>query len=385
MWCKAGTRNERAGEEGIAHFLEHMVFKGSKKQKAGEFDQQIEALGGISNAETGLDDVHFYVVVPTIEIIDPLNLLLDIVLNPSLKKDEFEREKEVIIEEIAQCNDLAEEKIYQRLFNDIWGTHHYRRPILGSKSNIENCTVEKMRRFHTRNYQAKNIVLSIAGKIPKDINKIIKESYLAKINLKPKEAEEIDRQKLIFNKGHKEISLKRLEKTRLIKVWPIDPANHQKSIIASDLAATIIGEGRRSRLVEELKENLKIVEEINVEIMSLEEGGLFIIEASCEEKNVKDVITRMNKILKDIKDNSISTKELDRAKRIINNTYLFSLEKICNIASLTGYELLWGREQTLINQIKITNQCDASLINNQILNRINPENSYTLIAKPDKK
>ena len=86
LWCKAGSAYEREGEEGIAHFLEHMIFKGSSKLKAGEFDLRIEALGGSSNAATGLDDVHFYVLVPPETIEEALNLLINLVLSPAIDK-----------------------------------------------------------------------------------------------------------------------------------------------------------------------------------------------------------------------------------------------------------------------------------------------------------
>ena len=102
FWCQGGSFWERDGEEGIAHFLEHMVFKGSERLKPGDFDRQIEALGGSSNAATGFDDVHFHVLVPPRESKAALDLLLDLVLHPSLDEDSFAMEREVVLEEISQ-------------------------------------------------------------------------------------------------------------------------------------------------------------------------------------------------------------------------------------------------------------------------------------------
>ena len=100
FWCSAGSANENPGEEGLAHFLEHMVFKGSECLHPGEFDQKIEALGGSSNAATGFDDVHFHVLVPPNEAQPALELLLTLVLDPSLQPDAYEIEREVVLEEI---------------------------------------------------------------------------------------------------------------------------------------------------------------------------------------------------------------------------------------------------------------------------------------------
>ena len=117
LWFRAGSHSERPGEEGVAHFLEHMVFKGSDRNGPGEFDRKIEALGGSSNAATGFDDVHFYVLIPPNVVAPALDLLLELVLKPSLLHEAFDLEREVVLEEIAQQNDQPEEKIFQKLLS----------------------------------------------------------------------------------------------------------------------------------------------------------------------------------------------------------------------------------------------------------------------------
>ena len=102
FWCQAGSSSERSGEEGIAHFLEHMVFKGSGRLAAGAFDEAIEALGGSSNAATGFDDVHFHVLIPPDRAAEALELLLELVLQPALDPQGFSTERDVVLEEIAQ-------------------------------------------------------------------------------------------------------------------------------------------------------------------------------------------------------------------------------------------------------------------------------------------
>ena len=123
FWCQAGSAYENPGEEGLAHFLEHMVFKGSRYLREGEFDQKIEALGGSSNAATGFDEVHFYVLVPQKAAPSALELLLDLVLSPSLSSEAYALEREVVLEEIAQYQDQPDEKVVQHLLKMCWGDH----------------------------------------------------------------------------------------------------------------------------------------------------------------------------------------------------------------------------------------------------------------------
>jgi len=120
IWCKAGSSFEEVDKNGTAHFLEHMIFKGSKKIMPGEFDYKIESLGGLSNASTGYDDVHYHVLVPPTNFRESLALLTNIVVSPNFNPDEFIKEKGVVIDEIKQLNDQPEEKLfnYKKYFEE---------------------------------------------------------------------------------------------------------------------------------------------------------------------------------------------------------------------------------------------------------------------------
>ena len=111
IWCKAGSSLEEEGKNGTAHFLEHMIFKGSSKIMPGEFDHKIESLGGLSNASTGYDDVHYHVLIPPNNFKESLALLTNIVVSPIFNIEEFKKEKGVVIDEIKQQNDQPEEKL----------------------------------------------------------------------------------------------------------------------------------------------------------------------------------------------------------------------------------------------------------------------------------
>ena len=150
FWCKGGSFYEIKNEEGMAHFLEHMIFKGSKNLKEGEFDLKIESLGGSSNAATGLDDVHYHVLVPPENIEEALNLLLELLLFPKIEEEAFEMENEVVLEEISQSIDQPDEIIYMKLLKECHSPHRYSRPILGDKKTVKNIIPKQMKLFHKK-------------------------------------------------------------------------------------------------------------------------------------------------------------------------------------------------------------------------------------------
>ncbi len=384
LWCKAGSYYERTGEEGIAHFLEHMIFKGSEKLKEGEFDLNVEALGGSSNAATGLDDVHFYVLVPSNGVPEVVNLLIELVTSPSINERAYKLEREVVLEEIAQQNDQPEERIFQTLLENCWYSHNYGRPILGAENTLRSSSSSIMKSFHKRQYQAKNMVLSIAGVIPEDISKTIGKGKLANIKNSTATGQSIQElQELIFHKERKIIELKRMESARLMMAWQIPPAKDQHTIVGFDIATSLLGEGRRSRLVSKLREELQIVESIDMDVTALEQGGLVILEVCCIEENLEQVENEILKILKDIHVNKPSEKEVNRAKKLIRNGLLFSLEVPSQVTAITGSQALWDRNAPLLEPINYIDNWTSQKLQQEIFQHLQPENAFVLIAKKD--
>ena len=383
FWCKAGSFFEQPGEEGLAHFLEHMVFKGSRNLRAGEFDHKIEALGGSSNAATGLDDVHFHVLIPPQSVLEALELLLSLVFEPSLLPDAFETEREVVLEEIAQYKDQPDEQIYETLLKNCWSQHPYGRQILGIEESLMAKTPKDMDFFHKRRYIPKNCCLSIAGPISLTLKDIIKKSLsYRKIDRINNYSIKNNNKSLIFHKGSQEIYINRLESSRIIMAWPLPPANQQQLIMGIDLATTILSEGRRSKLVHRLREDLQIVESIDMDITILEQGGLIILEASCNKKNINIVRREIIDIINQIIDKGATEDEVNRAKQLVRNELIFSLETSSQLANIAGNKSLWNRKQPLQEQIEYITYWEKSRLNKDIFKFMRPELCNTLIASP---
>ena len=381
FWCRGGSNYEMKDEEGMAHFLEHMIFKGSKNLKEGEFDLKIESLGGSSNAATGLDDVHYHVLVPPENTEEALNLLLELILFPEIRQEAFEMEKEVVLEEISQNIDQPDELIYMKLLKGCCSPHRYSRPILGNKKSIRNMLPKQMKLFHKNHYIGKNCTLCVAGILPNEIHSIINNSKLNELkSLTDKKS--IDNQ-ITFNKGYKKEVIPRLEGGRILKAWELPPAKENLLIIGAEIAATMLCEGRRSLIVKKLREEKRIIESIEIDLQILEEGGLIILDVCCPIENIQIVEFEVNKILYDSTKNLYSKKDLDRAKKLVINNIYFGIELSNQIASTIGNQALWGRNESLLQSIKEISYWTSKRLNELIFPLFNPENSFTLIAEPE--
>ena len=383
FWCKAGSAFEEPGEEGLAHFLEHMVFKGSANLKAGEFDQKIEALGGSSNAATGYDDVHFHVLVPKESALIALDLLLSLVLEPTIHNEDFALEKEVVLEEIAQYNDQPDEVVFQTLLKNCWSNHAYGRPILGIEESLIEMSTDKMKSFHKRRYKPENYCLAITGPIPINLRDYLnKRLDRETINISNIVSEEEYIKHLNFKVGRNVIKIPRLESDRIIMAWPIPPAKEQLLMMGVEIATSFLAEGRNSKLVQKLREEMQLVESIDIGITLLEKGSLIVLEAICKEGNVNSVEDEINKLLL----NNINTeplkKDIKKASQQVKNSIIFSLETSYQLAGLAGVKGLWNRREPLQDQFEYINYWTASKIQKEILILMNPKLSNTLIAKP---
>ena len=381
FWCKGGSNYEKRNEEGMAHFLEHMIFKGSKNLKEGEFDLKIESLGGSSNAATGLDDVHYHVLVPPENIEEALNLLLELLLFPEIEQGAFEMEKEVVLEEISQYIDQPDEIIYMKLLKECCSPHRYSRPILGDEQTVKNIIPKQMKQFHKNHYVGKNCTLCVAGILPKEISSIINNSKLSKLEA-IKDKKNLNKQ-ITFNKGYKKESIPRLEGGRILKAWRLPPAKENLLILGAEIAATMLCEGRSSLIVKKLREEKRIIESIEIDLQILEEGGLIILDVCCPLENIEIAETEINKILTYSNKDIFDSKDLERAKKLVINNIYFGIELSNQIASNIGNQALWGRNESIEESIKEISYWTSKRLNKLIFPLFNPENAFTLIAEPE--
>ena len=344
IWCKGGILFEKKDKGGTAHLLEHMIFKGCNKLLPGEFDKRIESLGGTSNASTGYDDSHYYVLTPSANFKESLTLLSNLVLNPNLNSNEFIKEKSVVIEEIMQSYDQPDERLFGLFLKEVWTDHFYSKPILGHKEIVKSLSVDDLREFHANQYILKNICFAFAGKLPKNCLEIFNDfeiPYKKRRNLVSK----IPTYKSLIKNDKKIIKLKEIEFSRMFTAWQIPTNKDQKILLAFEMLASILCDGNNSKLNRPLKEDNNLVESIYADVHSGEYGSLFIIEISFKIENLSKIEKILEKILDElfIKRN-ISKEEVQRASRMINSNYIFNLETASQLTQFFGNNLLWKRK-----------------------------------------
>ena len=352
FWCKAGISFEEKNKVGLAHFLEHMIFKGSKLLKPGEFDLRIEALGGFSNASTGYDDVHYYVDIPTSNLEEALSLLTNLVLFPNLKDKEFELEKRVVIEEILQSQDQKDELIFNSLLKSIWLDHPYSKSILGEEENINELKLADLKNFHNNFYVPQNSCIAVAGKLPKNYLEIFKNCKLGENRENLINSKQIFVKNKFIRKGKEVAFFKDIEFSRIFIVWQISNSKDQKNILGYEIISSILTDGRNSLLNRSLKEDKQYVESIHSGIQLGEFGSLFIIEATLKKENLKKVENMINHLLEKLLTNSDLKNRINKSIRIVKSNYFFNLETSSQLSYYYGNHLLWGRINPQIELIK---------------------------------
>jgi predicted Zn-dependent peptidase len=380
FWCRAGSAFEAKEECGMAHFLEHMVFKGSDLLAAGEFDRRIEALGGSSNAATGFDDVHYHVLIPPPAAGEALDLLLDLVLEPRLEEEAFVMERQVVLEELAQSEDQPEEMALQRLLTLACPDHPYGLPILGRRESLLAQDPGAMAAFQRRLYGAGRCVLALTGAV--EDGTLLERAGAGALAALPRVADPVPPPPLRVPPGEHRIALPRLEAARLLMAWWQPPAEDLAGVTGADLATTLLAEGRRSRLVERLREQLRIVESIDLDLHPMECGSLALLEAVCDPGDLPEVRRAIEQVWQEVMAEPAGEAEWSRARRLVANSYRFGLESAPGVAALVGNNHLWGRRQALAAPLHELENWTSERLRDQALVLLDPRRACLLEAVP---
>lgn len=379
FWCRAGSVFETPAESGLAHFLEHMVFKGSDHLAPGEFDLRVEALGGSSNAATGFDDVHYHVLINPEAAPAALDLLLELVLSPRLEAGAFAMERQVVLEELAQSEDQPEEVALQRLLVLACPGHPYSLPILGRRQSLLAHGPEAMATFHQRLYGGGRCLLALSGAVAPALVEQAGQGPLAALAPSP---DPDPLPPLEVRPGEHRVVVPRLEAARLLMAWWQPPSHDLEAVMGADLATTVLAEGRRSRLVDRLREDLRLVESIDLDLHAMECGSLALLEAVCATEDLPEVRAAITTVWQEVMERPVGPEEWARAQRLVSNSYRFGLESASGVAGLIGSSRLWGRQQTLAAPLEMLRRWTPARLQDEALASLNPCSACVLEAVP---
>ena len=220
VWVNAGAVREPKDWSGMAHFLEHMIFKGTAAISPGEFDRVIENNGGMTNAATSHDYAHYFLTTATPYLADTLPYLADLLLNAAIPEDEFDRERDVVLEEIRSCYDDPDWIGFQALSESVYQLHPYGRSVLGTTNNLLQHSAAAMRSFHRSYYQPENMTVVVVGGVEEDQALELVSSNFERKNklvIEPCDQEEVKLgEYLLAGIRRQEIKLPNLEQARLM-------------------------------------------------------------------------------------------------------------------------------------------------------------------------
>jgi zinc protease len=340
LWVPIGSAVETDDINGMAHFLEHMVFKGTQTLAPGAFECQVEQCGGMTNAMTSQDYTCFYITTAPqdFEAIAPLQL--DLVLNAAIPDAEFERERQVVLEEIRRSADNIRRCVFAKAMEFAFDRLPYRRPVLGPAEVIANLKAEQMRQFHKTWYAPSNLTAVVVGNLPVEEMVATLEQQLdvhKTAAAKGVSTQPLPPEPFFTQSQHHEIQDERLTEARLMLMWRVPGVQEYEQTYALDVLARILGSGRTSRLVKDLRETRGLVTHIGVSNMTHVAQGLFWVSAHLPVENIAVVKAAILEQIQQLHEAHVTPAELTQVQRQTVNSFVFENETPSSRAGLYGY------------------------------------------------
>ncbi len=281
IFYKVGSGNEIMGKSGIAHMLEHLNFKSTKNLKAGEFDEIVKGFGGVNNASTGFDYTHYYIKSSSGNLAKSLELFSELMQNLRLSDEEFQPERNVVLEErLWRTDNNPIGYLYFRLFNNAFMYHPYHWTPIGFKDDIKNWTIEDIRSFHSKYYQPNNAIVVVAGDIKAEDVFVNVEKHFGAIKnthdvLKPHHQVEP------LQDGAKRVMLKKESEVEMVAIAYKIPDFKHKDQVALSALSELLSSGKSSRLQRVLVDEKKMVNQIYGYAMQSRDPSVFLFLAVC--------------------------------------------------------------------------------------------------------
>ena len=342
VWINVGSAKESDDINGMAHFLEHMVFKGTPNLKMGEFEHLIEERGAVTNAATSQDYTHYYITTAPKDFAELAPLQLDVVLNPSIENEAFEREKLVVLEEIRRSEDSPRRRTFYRSMEACFETLPYRRPVLGPGTVIENLRSQQMRDFHGAWYQPQSMTAAVVGNLPvEELIEIVAQGFAQHYDSGEEYTKNttpsVTPEQPFTSIARYEYTDETLQQARLVMGWRVPGMEDLAETYALDILAVILGQGKVSRLFRELREEKGLVNQIGVSNMTQTHQGVFYISAALPTENLAVVEQAIAQQIKDIQTEPIAAKDIERIRTQVANRFVFANERPSDRANLYGY------------------------------------------------
>lgn len=334
MWVKTGSADEPKGLEGVSHFIEHLVFKGTRKYNVGEIASIVEASGGELNAYTSFDQTVFYVTISKNYSHIALEVISEMMGHPTFIPAEVDSEREVVCEEIKMGQDSAGRSSSQLLFKSVYKKHPYGIPVIGYEKNVRSWPTSKIKKFYQSRYVPSNMSLIVSGDFEaSDMKKEIIKLYSDFLPLRLKKMTR--KKELIQKKPSFLVQNKKLTESYFQLAMPAPNVKHN-DIPAMDILALVLGQGETSRLYTKMRLENSVVNSISCFNYNPQDSGLFAFSLKYSEQDPQEIFTLLFTEIEKIKTQGITWDELRKAILNISSEQFYSIETVDGIANKIG-------------------------------------------------
>lgn len=341
IWIRNGSIDENKTNNGISHFIEHMMFKGTKNRTAKDIADEMSEVGGRINAFTGKEYMCYYAHTLDNHIDVALDVLSDMLLNSSMKDEDMTKEKGVVIEEINMYEDSPEEIVHDLIQEEAWSGSTLGYNILGTKELVNNFTKEDIKNYMSKYYIPENIVISVVGKFDFDemFDKINNKFSSLESKKRIPRIDKLDYKKCFVTKD------KDIEQVHLCLSFPSIPYNSDEIYILSILN-TILGGGINSRLFQSIREEKGLAYSIYSYVETYEVAGMLNIYAATNPTQVEEVVLSIMDEINLLLEKGIDEKELNQTKEQLKSNLIIGFENMNSRMSS------YGKTKLMINRIK---------------------------------
>ena len=347
-WLTRGSRHESATHSGIAHFIEHMLFKGTATRSAEDIAQEIDSLGGQLDAFTAKECASYYVKVLDEHLPRAVDVLADLLLHPAFDAGDVEREKKVVLEEIKMVEDTPDDLVHELFTQRFWSGHPLGRPILGVPETVDELDSATLREYFGRVYTAKNLVLAAAGNVD---HAAVRDLVADTFGALPLNAEQVEIGAPTAMPGLA-LRSKLLEQCHICLGVSGYPQQHDDRYVCYVLNI-VLGGSMSSRLFQNIREKRGLAYAVSSGLVSYRDGGAVTIYAGCDTDAVREVIDLVVAELQDLRDRPIAGEELQRAKDHLKGSLVLSLESTSSrMSNLARQEIYFGRQFTLDDTLR---------------------------------
>jgi predicted Zn-dependent peptidase len=370
IWMKTGSRDEDAEINGISHFTEHMVFKGTKSRTARDIARQVDSIGGNMDAFTGKEIICFNIKVLDEHVPIAIDILSDLVLNPVFDPKDITREKGVILEEIKMDEDNPDYLIHEIFTQNFWKDHALGKPILGTKETVRSFEYERLFNFYRQRFVPNNMIISAAGNLNHGRFVELIKARFAGLSAVPngfhEPAPAVTPRIVTRNK-------KSLEQVQLCLGVASHPISHAKRYV-SYVMNTVLGGGMSSRLFQKIREEQGLVYSIYSDLNPYRDTGCLSVYAGTSLESTRKVVDSVLAEFRELKSGPIPVDELRRAKDQLKGSLMLSLESSTSrMSNLARQEMYFGRFFSLDETIDQIESVTAEEITEMAENLFQPD------------